>query len=157
MSYAIVGFGKIGQTLAHAFTRKDIDVTVASRRPPEALAPQARAIGPTASPPKNISRAGKNHLRWRHISGRIQWAGAARAGGEVRQVSANNTSQLCSACAAKVPKTLSVRLHRCQCGLVMDRDQNAARNILERAWPGTGQWSVTLPLGHVLQEAVCFS
>src|SRR6478672_4215559 len=47
MSYAIVGFGKIGQALAHAFARKNIDVTVASRRPPDALAPQARAIGPT--------------------------------------------------------------------------------------------------------------
>lgn len=47
MSYAIVGFGKIGQALAHAFARKNIDVTVASRRPPEALAPQARAVGPT--------------------------------------------------------------------------------------------------------------
>ena len=47
MSYAIVGFGKIGQALAHAFARKNIEVVVASRRPPEALAPQARAIGPT--------------------------------------------------------------------------------------------------------------
>src|ERR1043165_7291686 len=47
MSYAIVGFGKIGQALAHAFARKNIDVAVASRRPPEALAPQAEAIGPT--------------------------------------------------------------------------------------------------------------
>src|ERR1700722_20278651 len=47
MSYAIVGFGKIGQALAHAFARKNIDVTVASRRAPEALAPEARAIGPT--------------------------------------------------------------------------------------------------------------
>jgi len=47
MSYAIVGFGKIGQALAHAFARKNINVTVASRRPPEALAPQAREIGPT--------------------------------------------------------------------------------------------------------------
>jgi len=47
MSYAIVGFGKIGQALAHAFARKNIDVTVASRRLPEVLAPQARAIGPT--------------------------------------------------------------------------------------------------------------
>jgi 8-hydroxy-5-deazaflavin:NADPH oxidoreductase len=46
MSYAIVGFGKIGQALAHAFARKNIDVTVASRRPAEVLAPQARAIGP---------------------------------------------------------------------------------------------------------------
>jgi hypothetical protein len=47
MSYAIIGFGKIGQALAHAFARKTIAVAVASRRPPEALAPQARAIGPT--------------------------------------------------------------------------------------------------------------
>jgi 8-hydroxy-5-deazaflavin:NADPH oxidoreductase len=47
MTYAIVGFGKIGEALAHAFARRNIDVTVASRRLPEALAPQARAIGPT--------------------------------------------------------------------------------------------------------------
>ena len=47
MSYAIVGFGKIGQALAHAFARKNIEVTVASRRKPEELAPQAREIGPT--------------------------------------------------------------------------------------------------------------
>jgi hypothetical protein len=47
MSYAIVGFGKIGQALAHAFARKNIKVAVASRRPPDALAPEARAIGPT--------------------------------------------------------------------------------------------------------------
>jgi hypothetical protein len=49
MSYAIVGFGAVGQALARAFARKNIDVTVASRRPPEALAPQARAIGPTVA------------------------------------------------------------------------------------------------------------
>ena len=47
MSYAIIGFGKIGQALAHAFARKNIDVTVASRRSPEELAPQARGIGRT--------------------------------------------------------------------------------------------------------------
>jgi len=29
MSYAIVGFGKIGQALAHAFGRKSINVIVA--------------------------------------------------------------------------------------------------------------------------------
>jgi predicted dinucleotide-binding enzyme len=45
MSYAIVGFGKIGQALAHAFARKNIDVTVASRRPSEELEPQTREIG----------------------------------------------------------------------------------------------------------------
>jgi predicted dinucleotide-binding enzyme len=47
MSYAIVGFGKIGKALAHAFARNNIEVTVASRRSPEALAPEARAIDPT--------------------------------------------------------------------------------------------------------------
>jgi hypothetical protein len=47
MSYAIIGFGAVGQALAHAFARKNFDVTVASRRPPQALAPQARAIGST--------------------------------------------------------------------------------------------------------------
>ncbi|MDT3379028.1 NADPH-dependent F420 reductase [Labrys neptuniae] len=47
MSYAIIGFGKVGQALARAFARKNIEVAVASRRPPEALEPQARAIGPT--------------------------------------------------------------------------------------------------------------
>ncbi len=47
MTYAIVGFGEIGQALANAFARKDIEVAVASRHPAEALAPQARAIGPT--------------------------------------------------------------------------------------------------------------
>lgn len=46
MSYAIIGFGKIGQALAHAFARRNVEVTVASRRPPEALAPQASVIGP---------------------------------------------------------------------------------------------------------------
>ena len=45
MSYAIVGFGKIGHALAHAFARKNIRVTVASRRSPADLEPQARAIG----------------------------------------------------------------------------------------------------------------
>ena len=47
MSYAIVGFGKIGQALARAFAHRNMEVAVASRRPPEELTPQARAIGPT--------------------------------------------------------------------------------------------------------------
>src|SRR5579862_7720782 len=33
MSYTIIGFGKIGRALAHAFARRNIDVTVVSRRP----------------------------------------------------------------------------------------------------------------------------
>lgn len=42
------------------------------------------------------------------------------------------TSQECSSCGVIVKKSLSVRTHTCQCGCVMDRDHNAARNILSR-------------------------
>jgi 8-hydroxy-5-deazaflavin:NADPH oxidoreductase len=50
MSYAILGAGKVGQALATAFARKGIEVAIASRRPVEALAPVAKAIGPTVVP-----------------------------------------------------------------------------------------------------------
>ncbi len=50
MSYAIIGFGAIGQALARAFARNHIEVSVASRRAPEALRPQAQAIGSTVVP-----------------------------------------------------------------------------------------------------------
>jgi putative transposase len=40
------------------------------------------------------------------------------------------TSAVCSSCGEVVKKTLSTRTHVCQCGCVMDRDENAARNIL---------------------------
>jgi putative transposase len=42
------------------------------------------------------------------------------------------TSQECSSCGVIVKKTLSTRTHVCKCGCVMDRDENAARNILSR-------------------------
>lgn len=49
------------------------------------------------------------------------------------KVDPRNTSQLCSGCGALVPKGLGERTHRCpHCGLVLDRDVNAARNILAR-------------------------
>jgi putative transposase len=40
------------------------------------------------------------------------------------------TSVNCSDCGAKVKKALSTRTHKCKCGCVLDRDENAARNIL---------------------------
>ena len=50
MNYAIIGSGKVGQALAKAFAREKIEVAIASRRSPEALAPIAKAIGPTIIP-----------------------------------------------------------------------------------------------------------
>ncbi len=45
------------------------------------------------------------------------------------------TSQDCSGCGRRVRKSLSVRTHRCaHCGLVLDRDHNAARNILRASY-----------------------
>jgi putative transposase len=53
---------------------------------------------------------------------------------EVIAVPPHYTSQKCSICATIVKKSLSIRTHICpNCGLVMDRDQNAAKNILEKA------------------------
>ena len=56
MTYAIIGFGAVGQALATAFARKRIAVVVAGRRPSEALAQQAAAIGPTVTP-KSLEEA----------------------------------------------------------------------------------------------------
>ncbi|RUV38155.1 NADPH-dependent F420 reductase [Mesorhizobium sp. M7A.F.Ca.MR.148.00.0.0] len=50
MSYAIIGFGKIGQALAKAFARNGIEVSVATTRDPESFASAAAAIGPTIIP-----------------------------------------------------------------------------------------------------------
>jgi putative transposase len=50
------------------------------------------------------------------------------------------TSQDCSACGTRVKKSLSVRTHICTgCGLVLDRDHNAAINILDKAYRTGGQ------------------
>ena len=51
-SYAIIGFGNIGQALARAFARNGIEVSVATTRDPESFASAAAAIGPTIIPQK---------------------------------------------------------------------------------------------------------
>ena len=53
-------------------------------------------------------------------------------------VPSNGTSQECSRCGTVVKKTLSTRTHVCQCGCVLDRDHNAARNILSRGLATVG-------------------
>jgi len=61
MSYAIIGFGNIGQALARAFARKGIEVSVATTRDPESFASAAAAIGPTIIP-KTLAEAVKAHI-----------------------------------------------------------------------------------------------
>jgi len=54
-----------------------------------------------------------------------------RRGGRVILVEPRGTSQRCSGCGEVVPKGLEKREHSCpNCDLVLDRDVNAARNIL---------------------------
>ena len=56
---------------------------------------------------------------------------AEEAGRMFLQVDPRNTSKRCSRCTMLVDKDLSVRIHNCpHCGLVLDRDHNAAINIL---------------------------
>lgn len=76
---------------------------------------------------------------------------AASAGCVVVRVNPNGTSQACSGCGVKVPKDLSVRMHDCpECGLVLCRDVNAARNILTLAdfqRPGPGLQAQSTSVG----------
>ena len=53
-------------------------------------------------------------------------------------VTPNGTSQECSQCGTVVRKLLSTRTHVCQCGCELDRDHNAARNILSRGLSTAG-------------------
>jgi putative transposase len=77
---------------------------------------------------KSISDAGWAQFRT------ILEAKAACAGRRAVAVPPAYTSQDCSGCGARIPKSLSVRTHICtSCGLVLDRDENAARNI---QWAG---------------------
>ena len=71
-----------------------------------------------------VNRAGwGDFLHWLRVK-------AESAGREVVEVSPAGTSQICSECGGEVRKGLSVRVHRCPCGYVADRDVNAARNVL---------------------------
>ncbi len=49
------------------------------------------------------------------------------------------TSTDCSACGARVKKSLSTRTHICKCGCELDRDTNASINILNRGLSTLGR------------------
>ena len=67
-------------------------------------------------------------------------------GKTVIAVAPQYTSQDCSVCGNTVKKTLSTRTHICCCGAVLDRDHNAAKNILAK---GLKQAGITLnTAGH---------
>jgi putative transposase len=75
---------------------------------------------------------------------------AAEAGRQVMLVDPANTSRTCSSCGAIFPDlSLADRWVECSCGLTMDRDVNAAWNILKRAGHALGSESTaTLVAGE---------
>jgi putative transposase len=105
---------------------------------------------------ENLSPGFMNHNRHLSLSSHDAGFGLFRqmleykaesAGIQLIAVNPSNTTQARSGCASIVPKGLSVRVHACpDCGLVLDRDVNAARNILAlalRTPPGRGGQVVT--------------
>jgi putative transposase len=114
-------------------SRRSFHFTVASRL--------VKRFNPIFVENLNIAGMVKNHSLAKSISdaGWGQFLGilshsAESAGGSSDEVRAAGTSQDCSTCGETVPKDLSERWHRCRCGCVLPRDENAARNILQRGW-----------------------
>lgn len=99
---------------------------------------------------KSILDAGWNYLTQR-LEGKAEGAGR-----RVEFVPAAYTSKTCSRCGAVFENlTLSVRWVECACGLSLDRDTNAAINILCRSRLGQSRWASTQGIGlSVAQEAV---
>ncbi|MEQ9484093.1 RNA-guided endonuclease InsQ/TnpB family protein [Coleofasciculus sp. F4-SAH-05] len=64
-------------------------------------------------------------------------------GRELVAINPSFTSQDCSCCGARVKKSLSTRTHVCSCGAVLDRDWNAAINILIKALDSVGHTRIS--------------
>ena len=92
---------------------------------------------------KAISDAGWARFRaWVEYYGRVQQV-------PVLAVPPHSTSQACSGCGELVRKSLSVRTHVCpHCGLVLDRDHNAARLIREAGLAQAIQQGIWDPVRH---------
>lgn len=95
---------------------------------------------------KSILDAGWGYFRWQ-LAFKAAWAGKT-----VVAVNPAYTSRTCSRCGSLFEHlTLADRWVQCDCGLSLDRDENAARNLLAR---GQRAWGVTWPVAaSVPQEA----
>ena len=73
-----------------------------------------------------------NDASWAQLLQFIEYK-AENAGTHFVRVDPRYTSQDCSECGERTPKKLTDRIHVCMnCGLVLDRDVNAAKNILNK-------------------------
>src|SRR4028118_2360460 len=78
-----------------------------------------------------------NDAAWAQFAQWLQYLGKVY-GKTVVSVAPVYTSQDCSTCGNTVKKSLSIRTHICSCGAVLDRDHNAALNILAKGLRQTG-------------------
>jgi putative transposase len=93
---------------------------------------------------KSISDAG-----WGMFTDMLQ-VKAAWAGRVLAFVDPKYTSQVCSNCGVVTPKTLEERWHSCECGCELDRDTNAAKNILKK-YAGAGSAPQMNPRGESVE------
>jgi putative transposase len=82
---------------------------------------------------------------WNQFAEGLQYFGKIY-GKTVIAIGPQYTSQNCSSCGSLVKKTLSTRTHICGCGAILDRDHNAAKNILAKELKQSGITSNTV--GH---------
>lgn len=73
-----------------------------------------------------------HNAAWKQLVQHVTYK-AASAGSVVVLVDPRGTSQTCPECGTIKRKTLAERMHRCECGCVLDRDVAAARIVLLRA------------------------
>lgn len=95
------------------------------------------AKGTKEEPGKNVrQKAGLNRsildMGWGSFLEKLKYK-AEDAGRQLIAVDPRYTSQICSGCGEIVKKGLNVRTHKCDCGLVLDRDLNASINIYHRS------------------------
>ncbi|GCE09334.1 RNA-guided endonuclease InsQ/TnpB family protein [Dictyobacter aurantiacus] len=94
-----------------------------------------------------------NDASWGRFLAWVQYYGALHTI-PVIKVAPHFTSQNCSGCGTLVKKSLSVRTHVCpKCGLLIDRDENAARNILAKALAEREQREQDRTVGHTGTDA----
>jgi putative transposase len=91
---------------------------------------------------KSISDAAWSQFaQWLEYFGKVY-------GKTVIAVAPQYTSQDCSNCGNLVKKTLSTRTHICGCGTILDRDHNAAKNILIKGLKQAGISLNSNTVGH---------
>jgi putative transposase len=104
----------------------------------------------------NISGMLKNHClaksigdaAWSQLVNLTQYK-AENAGRKCLQVNPRNTSKMCSGCGELAEIDLSIRIYHCRaCGLTLDRDHNAAINILRLGLQSLGL--LTIEAAHLL-------